>query len=151
MGGNFFKKLGRGANNVFKKIDHGASNFFKKLPGQVNSVVDKASKGLNQGFDAVGDVARKVGNTLEKVAPMVAMGASALVPGMAPAIMAGMTTATNLSRQIKDGARVGQSTTNHLAEQVRNKANPMISQAQQGFQGGMSNLQSHVNNALSIH
>ncbi len=151
---NIFKKISRGANNFFKKVDHGASNFFKKIPGQIEKGANVVKDGLNKGLHEAGNIARKVGNTLEKAAPMIGMAASTLVPGMAPAIMAGMTTATALSKQIKDGAKVGQGMTNQLAQQVTNKSNQVLGQAQQAYNTGKSELQNAMANAksqLSIH
>jgi len=148
MGGNIFKKISRGANNFFKKVDNGASNFFKKLPSNVESIAGKVKNGLNQGLDAVGDVARKVGNSLEKAAPMIAMGASMIAPQFAPAIMGGMTAATSMAKNIQQGARAGQGTVNQLAQQVNNKSQQLSGQAQKAISNGMSNLQSQANNAM---
>jgi hypothetical protein len=145
---NIFRKISRGAGNIFKKVDSGATKFFNKLPSQVNSVVSATNKGLNQGLDAVGDVARKVGNSLEKVGPALALGASIIAPEFAIPIAAGITTATALNKQVQSGARAGQAMSNQLAQQVQNKASNVIGQAQRGVQTGISNLQSQTNNAL---
>lgn len=146
---NFFKKLQKGSNNLFKKIDSGSSNFFKKIPSQVNSVVSATKKGLNQGLDAVGDVARKVGNTLEKAGPAIAMGASMIAPEFAVPIMAATTAATALSRQVQSGARQGQAMTNQLAQTINNKSNQVLKQAQSGLNVGMNNLKNQANNTLA--
>jgi hypothetical protein len=96
----------------------------------------------------VGDVALKVGNSLEKASPAIALGASMIAPEFAPAIIAGTTVATNLSHQIHNGAKAGQTVTNQLARQVNNKANTVIGQARQAYGNGKSNIASQCNDAL---
>ena len=145
---NIFKKISRGFNNFSKKVDHNASNFFKKLPTQVEHVVKATNKGLNQGLDAVGGVAKQVGNALEKAGPALALGASMIAPEFAVPITAAITGATALSRNIQTGAHAGKAMTNQLAQQVTNKANSVMGQAQRGFANGSANLQNQVNNGL---
>jgi hypothetical protein len=68
--GSFFHKLSSGARNIFHKVDHGASNFFHKtLPSVTKSVVDTINNASNSGSV----VARKIGNTLEKVGNIAAV------------------------------------------------------------------------------
>jgi hypothetical protein len=56
---NYYKKLNK-ATNYFKKLESGASNYLKKMPSLESAV--------NSGLDYLkkNNVARKIGNTLEK-------------------------------------------------------------------------------------
>ena len=61
---SFLHKINNNARNIFHKIEHGTSNFFHKtLPSVTRSVVDTINNATNSGSV----VARKIGNTLEKV------------------------------------------------------------------------------------
>lgn len=60
MGGNIFKKISSSANNIFKKAEHGATSLFKKTADTVHSV-----------SGSVQNIAKKVGNGLEKASGIV--------------------------------------------------------------------------------
>lgn len=87
----FFHKLSRGTNRFFHKVESGSNNVFHKIQNTANQVkqgiddtTNKIKKGVNEGIDKTNIIARKIGNSLEKAAPVaVALGTATGQPEIA--------------------------------------------------------------------
>jgi hypothetical protein len=123
----FFKKLANQSSNFFKKAGGDASNLFKKAETTVTKTANTVGGGIVQGANVVGTGLRKVGNTLEKAAPIAAeVGAGvAMLAGQpelaVPLMSAGMAAqrlggqAKQIGQQVKQAGTVGQQMTSRTA------------------------------------
>jgi hypothetical protein len=103
---NFFKKIGSNVNNFFKKTEHGAQNFFQKT---VPDVARKVANTVDEASDVANTAIRKVGNTLEKAAPIVeAVGAATGQPELV-GLGAGLSNASQQASQIRGQLNQGSS------------------------------------------
>ncbi len=74
----------------FNKLPHNSTRFFNKVARDTPKVLNKISV-----------ISRKVGNTISQIAsnPLVQAGLTAVAPESAPAIMAGLNTASQVAHQ----------------------------------------------------
>lgn len=172
---NALKKLNRQTRNSFKKLDRGADNFFKKTIPNVarkvggyieqganivdDQVIRPGLKKIDEAGDWVVDTSRKVGNTLEKYADDIAMGAGLAGSGLlyatgygAPAAAALMsaslaagTAGQNIGSKIKEGSRAVKS----LQDKTVGLANKAYSDVRKGVNQTAADIRRGVNQTAS--
>lgn len=172
---NALKKLNRQTRNSFKKLDRGADNFFKKTIPNVarkvggyieqganivdDQVIRPGLKKIDEAGDWVVDTSRKVGNTLEKYADDIAMGAGLAGSGLlyatgygAPAAAALMsaslaagTAGQNIGSKIKEGSRAVKS----LQDKTVGLANKAYSDVRKGVNQTASQATRIANNTVA--
>ena len=154
----FFKKLGQ-ASNFFKKADNAANNMFQKTRDALSKAADQTGAGIVGAGKQVGTGLRKVGNTLEKAAPIageVGAGLAMLAgqPEIAVPLMSASVSAQQLGSQAKGLGRQVKSTSVVAQNVIGQKANALdthLAQAQSQLNQANAGLQSRLNAASSVN
>lgn len=155
----FFKKLTSQASNIFKKADNSANNMFQKVRDTVTKAADKTGAGIVGAGKQVGTGLRKVGNTLEKAAPIageVGAGLAMLAgqPEIAVPLMSASVSAQQLGSQAKGLGRQVKSTSVTAQNIIGQKANAFdthLAQAQSQLNQASAKVQDRLNAASSVN
>jgi phage-related protein len=133
--------------NFFKKLASGAKNFFQKLPSEANSVIRKVNNGIDQGLGFVNNIAGKVGNTLEKSAPLIAGVAGAVTgnPVLGLGVADALSNAQGITKQIQNSSSALKGGT--IQQKLQAGANQFGVSAQ--GTGAQNSMQASLANAIN--